>query len=307
MSILVTGGFGFIGKEVVRQLSSQGNHVISFGRRVTAEKTNLNVSVIKGDVAEKRDVERVFEKYSIDKVVHLAYAMDIWGDNPKATIDVNVGAFVNIMEACVYYNVKRIVWSSSVMVYGRPNEYTGRVNEDSITNPDTFYGNCKKFDEYISNHYSEKFGIDSICLRPTTVYGPGRYARGAAAFLYDIALATIQNKHTELYLGLSKTDLVHVKDVARAFTLAIEAKNNKSKIYNISGFEIDAHGLLGIIREINNEPPPVTLLPNENNRFPSKIDRSLAKKELDYEPHISLKEGVKEYIKDFNPNIPISR
>lgn len=307
MKILVTGGYGFIGREVVRQLADRGDEVVAMGRTAEPLFKIPHVYNFKGDVSKAEDVRKVFEEHRVDKVIHLGYAMDIWGNHPRSTIDVNVTGFVNILEACLQYSIKRLVWSSSVMVYGRPNEYESSVDENVRTNPNTFYGKCKQFDEYLAGHYSDLFGLDQICLRPTTVYGPGRYARGAATFLYDCVYAAVTGERVHVEFGLAKTDLVHVRDVARACLLALDIKESPYRIFNISGYEISARQLVQLLEKLLNKPVNVSLAPKEDNRFPSKINRDLAKTVLGYEPEISLEEGLKEYLVHFDPKAPLQR
>ena len=307
MAVLVTGAFGFIGKEVVRQLTARGDRVVALDVDGPFFPVKDQVVVETADVTAESDVDQIFDRYPIQRVIHLAYAMDIWGAHPKAAIKTNIIGFQNIVETCLKHSVQRLVWGSSVMVYGRPAEYEVKaVNEQVAHNPHTFYGKCKVFNEFLAGHYRRISGLDHVCLRLTTVYGPGRYARGAAGFIYDCAYGAATGEPVRVDEKAS-TDLVYVEDAARAFLLAMDVAEPSHRVFNVGGYEVNAESLISLLNKFAETRIKAELKSEENNFFPSKVDRELARRFLGYEPPYDLEQGLQKYLSSFDPSVALTR
>jgi len=196
------------------------------------------VEVVKGDILNVETLFFAIKNYNIDRIIHLAFYIDILGQEEHLLrpLKINCIGFNNVLEVARIMGVKRVVWASSVAVYGSPEYYqTQPVDEDAPTNPTTFYGACKVLDEYLGVHYAKKFGVDTIGLRPTVLYGPGRWYRGLSTFTYDLFVNPALGRSAKVDYGDQTVDWIYIKDVAKAFILAYYVKETKHKIFNISG------------------------------------------------------------------------
>lgn len=190
-SILVTGSPGFIGASLVMRLleEMESGHVISYDNmndyydpglkrhrlsliEQAAEKSGAAHTFIEGSIADRAQLEEVFEKYRPSIVVNLAaqagvrYSME----NPDAYIESNITGFYNVLELCRKYMPDHLVYASSSSVYG--NNEVPFSEDDRVDRPVSLYAATKKTDELLAYTYSHLYGIPSTGLRFFTVYGP---------------------------------------------------------------------------------------------------------------------------------------
>lgn len=302
--ILVTGGTGFIGSHVTKKLVEQGEEVIVFDAMPNLSrlgKVKDKVKVAKGDILDIEDLFNIIKSYDVEYIIHLAYFTDILGqeERPLKPIKINCIGFNNVLEVARILGVKRVIWASSVAVYGSSGYYSDQpVNEDAPTKPTTVYGACKVLNEYMGKHYYERFGLDNIGLRPTVVYGSGRWYRGLATFAYDLFAKPALGKPAKIPFGNQKVNWMYVKDVAKVFVLACYAKKTKHKIFNLSGQVATVSEAAQCVRKlIPDAVIEVESGESEKQKRPVFIDITRAWKELGYKPSYTLEEGFKEYIK----------
>lgn len=182
---LVTGGAGFIGFHLSKRLLEACAHVIGFDNmndyydvslkedRLAILKNYENYSFVKGDLADKSNVEEVFINLKPDVVVNLAAQAGVRYsiDNPDVYIQSNVVGFLNILEACRNHPVDHLVYASSSSVYGG-NEKVPFSTDDKVDNPISLYAATKKTNELMAYSYGKLYNIASTGLRFFTVYGP---------------------------------------------------------------------------------------------------------------------------------------
>lgn len=182
---LISGGAGFIGFFVSRQLLKKGCPVVGIDNmnnyydvklkesRVEILKGQERYTFIKGDIADKVTVMNLFETYKPDIVVNLAAQAGVRYslDNPDAYMKSNIIGFYNILEACRYCPVDHLVYASSSSVYGANTKVPFSI-EDKVDHPISFYAATKKCNELMAHTYSRLYGIPSTGLRFFTVYGP---------------------------------------------------------------------------------------------------------------------------------------
>lgn len=183
--ILVTGAAGFIGFHLSRKLLEQGVSVVGFDNINDYYDVNLKYArlaileeydsfrFIKGDLADKSDVDSLFEENKFDIVVNLAAQAGVRYsiDNPQAYIESNIVGFFNILEACRHNPVEHLLYASSSSVYGNQQK-TPFSTDDDVSKPISLYAATKKSNELIAYTYSHLYGIPSTGLRFFTVYGP---------------------------------------------------------------------------------------------------------------------------------------
>ena len=186
-TILITGAAGFIGWALTKRVCTENPEakVIGFDsvndyydvrlkeyRLKDLEQYN-NFAFVKGNLADKKAVVGVFEKYHPEIVVNLAAQAGVRYsiEHPDAYIEANLIGFYNILEACRHYPVEHLVYASSSSVYGG-NKKVPFATEDKVDNPVSLYAATKKSNELLAHAYSKLYNIPSTGLRFFTVYGP---------------------------------------------------------------------------------------------------------------------------------------
>lgn len=191
-TILVTGSPGFIGANLVMRLLKDltGGHVISFDNmndyydpklkeyrlaqiEKAAETSPVKHTFIKGTLADKALIDRIFNEYHPAVVVNLAAQAGVRYsiDHPDVYIESNIIGFYNILEACRHNPVEHLVYASSSSVYGGNKKVPFSV-DDKVDNPVSLYAATKKSNELLAHSYSKLYNIPSTGLRFFTVYGP---------------------------------------------------------------------------------------------------------------------------------------
>lgn len=220
MNILVTGGSGFIGQYLVKELLDHKYHVKILTRKEISEAEN--VEVIKGDITKPETLNEAF--HNVDAVFHnAAYAADY--GKKRMIYEVNVKGTYNVVKMCEKNNINRVVYTSSAGVYGFPN--TGElITEDSAKKPMNPYQKSKLEGENIFlNHSNLKTSI----IRPPLVLGAG--GKGT-----EIILNNIKNGSMRFIGdGNNSISIVHPRDVAQCLRLALE-KDDVGNTFNVVSF-----------------------------------------------------------------------
>lgn len=240
MAIMITGGTGFIGAHVARRLVGVGETVVLFDAHPDLEAIREiaeHVAVVRGDVTGLLDLLHAVKTHRVDRIVHLAYILGPENEeNPPRAIQVNCFGTNNVFEVARLEGLKRVVWASSVAVYG-PRSYYGKegLDEYDPPNPTRVYGACKVLNEHLAEHYFQQFHVEHIALRPSVVYGPGR-VRGSAQFMQDWLERAAIGGPVSIPSGDEQDTWSYVEDVAEAFFLSVRAEVLPShRIFNIGG------------------------------------------------------------------------
>jgi nucleoside-diphosphate-sugar epimerase len=236
MRYLVTGGTGFIGAYAVRALLEAGQQVTVFDlmpnrdflEAVLGAPPGDAVRVLSGDVTDMPLVLRAMHEAQAQRVVHLAATLSISSEaNPLRTLKVNCEGTINVFEAALALGVTKVVWASSVAVFGGSER-----DEESIANnahhaPLGLYGAVKSMNESLARHYKRQRGLDNVGLRFTTVYGYGKaltIPRGTGVdYLTELLEKPAAGEPGVIHNGDDVPDWLYVEDVSRAITLAAEA------------------------------------------------------------------------------------
>lgn len=254
--ILITGGAGYIGSHTVINFLNSGYEVVVFdnlenGHIETIDKLKEigNIKFEYGDLRNIEDIEKVFNKYKIDAVIHFA-AFALVGEsvtNPGKYYRNNAFGTLNLLDTMVKHNVKKIVFSSTCATYGEPN-YTP-IDEKHPQNPINPYGTSKLMVEMMLKEYDIAYGLKSIKLRYFNVAGcdsqtrVGEWHEPETHLIPNILKSTFGDEKTfkifgnDYYTpdGTCIRDYVNVEDLAEAHRLALNYLNreNKSDVFNL--------------------------------------------------------------------------
>ncbi len=295
MKVLVTGGAGFIGSHVVDKLIQEKCQVVIIDNLSTGLRENINpaATFIQLDIRND-EIFSLFMTEKFDFVIHLAAQTMVHKslEMPDYDCDINILGTVNILEACRKTNVKRIVFSSTAAVYG--NVTALPVVETSQKAPTSFYGLSKLTCENYLSLYKEVYGLDYMILRYANVYGDRQGDGGEGGVISIFARKIRQDQPVLIFGDGSQTrDFIYVGDVANANYQSLLV-NPANKVCNIStqtetsvNMLIDYMGNVAgkvVVRNYNEK--------REGDIYKSSLSNATARKNLDWQPHMMLLEGL---------------
>ncbi len=254
MSILVTGGAGYIGSHVVKDLVENDFDVLTVDNLQKGhKKAVLDGKLIVGDIKDIDFLNEVFSYNEIEAVVHLA-ADSLVGEsmeNPGKYYHNNLDNGIKLLDVMQEHNVNNIVFSSTAAVYGEPEQIP--IKEDHPIRPGNPYGESKYFFEKVMERYDNLFDLNFISLRYFNAAGADPSGKigedhDPETHLIPLVLDTALGKREKLYIfgndydtrdGTCVRDYIHVNDLATAHTLALKAlfKGKDSNIYNLGNGE----------------------------------------------------------------------
>lgn len=315
--VLVTGGGGFLGGAIVKQLVERGDRVKSFSRRFYPELTSLEVEQIQGDIGDKDDVERAFE--GVNLVFHVAARPGVWGDYSDY-YRTNVIGTQNVIAACKQHNVSRLVYTSSPSVVFGGADMEGV--DESVPYPEKFHAHYPKTkamaERFVMAAGNER--LKTIILRPHLIWGPKD--NHLVPRIIERA-----NRLVKVGDGKNLVDTIYIDNAADAHIQAadrLEQNHNLSgRVYFISQDDpvplwelvnniLKAAGLAPVRRsmsrktawmigaaleifyklfKISGEPRMTRFLADELSTA-HWFDISAAKKDLGYVPKVSMEEGL---------------
>jgi nucleoside-diphosphate-sugar epimerase len=249
MRVLITGGYGFIGAWIIKNLLAVGSRVWVYDlkedprrlRPILPGEDVRKVAFVQGDVTNLSGLQDAISKHAITHVIHLAgLQVPTCRANPILGAQVNVVGTLCVFEAVRLAGdqVKRLVYASTAAVFGPPDRYpAGPLPDDVKLLPATHYGHFKVCNEGNAAVYFQDFGLSSIGLRPWTVYGVGRDLGMTSEPTKAIKAVALGRKYHISYGGLQ--DLQYVDDVAKAFVRCLEAPYQGAKSYNLRGAVVD--------------------------------------------------------------------
>ncbi len=308
---LLTGGAGFIGSYITRELLAAGDEVILYDAFINYVSSFENtysvymrerfrdiqdrVTMVRGNVTHKEYLRKALLDYKPDVVIHLAAlpSADVSNVFSEEAMDNNLVATVNCLEVLRSVDfVKRFVYTSSSMIYG--DFKTMPVNEDHPKSPKDIYGATKYAGEIMVETYGRRFGLEYTIIRPSAVYGPTDVNRRVTGLYVENAF-----RGKPLVLdngGTSKLDFTYVEDTAHGFVLAAKSPAAKNQIFNITRGEGRTIRELGEL--VAKHVPGTELVEKPAKVFrPERgaLDISKARTMLGYEPRYSLEEGIAKY------------
>ena len=327
----ITGVAGFIGSNLAKRILKEENNIQIVGldnmneyydirikeSRLKELEGFINFKFIKGNLADKELIEKIFEDYKPEIVVNLAAQAGVRYSitNPDVYIESNLIGFYNILEACRNHPVEHLVYASSSSVYGS-NRKVPYSTDDKVDNPVSLYAATKKSNELLAHSYSKLYNIPSTGLRFFTVYGPA--GRPDMAY-FGFTNKLLAGETIKIFnYGNCKRDFTYIDDIVegviRVMKKAPEKKNGEDglpippyKVYNIGNSSPE--NLLDFVNILQEELVRAGVLPKDYDFEAHKelvpmqagdvpvtfADTTPLEKDFGFRPSTPLREGLRKF------------
>lgn len=287
--IIVTGGRGFIGSNLVQKLVTLGAHVCVVDIKPIPTEPTLDVEHVVVDIRDAQALTEAFRGY--DAVVHLAARASVQESlvNPEETTAVNIGGTLNVLQAAKESGAARVVFASSCSIYG--NQETFPYTENMLPEPKSPYALHKLTGEHLMRLWNEIHGIETLSFRFFNVYGPLMDPTGPYGSLIGRFLMLNKQGKTLTIAGdgTNTRDYVHVDDITDAIVLALEKESLDGRVINLgNGIETSVNDIADIFGGSREYSAPRI----EPKRFAADI--SLAQSYLGWSPKRELRQSLEE-------------
>ena len=307
MHVLISGGAGFIGSYLVRELLAENHTVVVLDNLSTGDLkhlSGLNIVLWKQDICNPAIVQQiVFEK--IDVIVHLAAQtmVDASIKNPVFDASENIMGTLNVLEAARQCGV-RVIFASTAAAYGDVEENALPVLESHELSPQSFYGLTKVGVEKYLALYHRHYGLDYVICRFANVYGERQGDTGEGGVISIFAKRIAAGKDITIYGdGTQTRDFVYAGDIARGICKAMTTENVNT-VYNLSTqTETSLLDLVRIMSEVSGcEITPKFGPVRDGDIYRSMLSNRKAKEDLGWEPQVSLADGLRRTMAYFQSN-----
>lgn len=311
---LITGGAGFIGTNLTKELLDQGNRVIVLDNfnsyydnsikknNIKPFLNNPNYILYKGDIRNIFDIKEVLDNNNVDVIIHLAALVGVRSslNNSYEYNHTNVDGTITILDEAKIHNIKNVIIASSSSVYGNNSiPFTEEMETNNIISP---YAKTKRECEKIAHEYHDKYNINIMCLRFFSVYGPHQRPDEAIHKFVDLMY---QDKTIPLYGdGTSTRDYTYVGDIVDGIIKSSNYLLSNKDVYEVlnigSGNSISLNNLVELlINELNINPTIKKCSVQPGDVDHTKADITKAYKLIGYKPKYTIKEGIHKYIKSY--------
>jgi len=308
MNILVTGGLGLIGHNVVQRLQAQGHEVCVIDNHTNYgiipqdeinhlmteryKKIKEDTCIYNDDICDNYAVKRIFEITQPEIVIHLASfpRQKVVNANPAQGSRVMSEGLINLLEMSNKYEVRKFIYTSSSMVYG---DFKDNVKEDAVCKPQGQYGILKLAGEWLIKDYARRTNLAYTIIRPSAVYGPLDVEdRVISKFILN-AMRDIPLKVN----GANETlDFTYVDDAADGIVAAALSNNTNNKTYNIT--KSHSHSLLDAANLAVKVAGKGKIIVGEKDLdFPSRgaLNIDAARRDFGFDPKITVEQGFQNY------------
>lgn len=314
MKILVTGAAGFIGSHTCVELLKKGHTVVGLDNmndyydvnlkkarvshiRKVAKELKGKFSFTVKDIEDGAGLEKIFRKEKFDKVCNLAAQAGVRYsfENPASYIKSNLIGFFNILELCVKYKVKHLVYASSSSVYGN-NAKVPFSEDDRTDDPQSLYAATKKSNELMAHVYSKQYNLPATGLRFFTVYGPwGRPDMAPFKFMRMI----IEGETIEVYNhGNLSRDFSYIDDIVKGVVKVLEGPNrSKREVYNIGNSSpVALMDFIGCIEKSTGKKAKKRMVAMQRGDvYTTFASVSHLKEDYGFAPNTPLQKGIDEF------------
>jgi nucleoside-diphosphate-sugar epimerase len=310
MNFMVLGGSGMFGRKTVLHMlqDKEIENVVSMDIAPPPEwalkqyeSCKDKFHFVRGTVAELEDILNAAKICRIDGIVNWAFVMNLQelNSNPRLSTKVNMLGMCNAFEAARLIDAKRVVYASSMTVYGPSELYGEEVGEDVILSPSSSYAVAKLYAEIIAAQYHEKYGINFTGVRPTIGYGHG--GRSPAQMWSEMpSMVAVGKPYKMEFNGDMSMSLVTADDLAIFTTVLMKAASSPRPVYNVGTPLINFRDLAATVKKylpdavikFGDKPSPFGA-----GRKPLNVSSKAAKEDFGFEC-MSLDEGVKIHIND---------
>ena len=300
MRVIVTGGAGFIGSHTVDALLAGGHEVAIIDDLSSGflENVDPRAAFHEADIRDKALVEKIFDDFRPQAVIHFAAQMDVRVSTRMPDVDaqINIGGTINILQSCRAVGVDRVVYSASGgTVYGETAVLP--VSEEHSVNPISPYGITKHTVEHYLYLYARNFGVTYASLRYPNVFGPRQNPRGEAGVIAIFARKLLIGEACDIFGDGSQTrDYVYIADVVRANLMALNSTRNL--LLNIgSGVGRSVTEVYEAVSRAVGVSIPARHLPEREGEVAAiALDSIKAERELGWKPSVSFGEAVSKTV-----------
>ena len=303
---LLTGGAGFIGAHIVKRLIGEGAVVrvvdnLSTGQIARLEDLRCSIEYVEADLADNLVSDEVVK--DVDYVLHQAAVPSVQRSvrDPVGTNRANVTATLNLLESCRKTGIRRFVYAASSSAYGDTEVLP--KSEEMPPNPLSPYALQKLAGEHYCKLYYSLYGLETVCLRYFNVFGPGQdpHSEYSAVIPKFISKLLINELITVYGDGEQSRDFTYVENVVDANLLALQATKACGKVLNVGcGERITLNTLIQLLEEIVGVKAKVSYSASKPGDVRHSLaDINLARRLLEYEPKVMVKEGLRRTVEAF--------
>ena len=255
MSIMVTGGTGFIGNRIIRKLLDRGEEVVCFD--LAPPRNNLEpyadrINFYRGDISQIPHLLEAINTFDVRKIIHMAALLPPdTEDRPHFGMSVNIQGTNNVFEAARWSNIQRVVYASSIAVYGVQETFGDRpINETDLSDPVNVYGMTKAANDFAAGRYRERYNMDIRGVRICTVFGHGRVT-GMTGMIGGLmmSLPAIGKPVTMQFDPNEASPMIHAEDAAEIFVQVSLSNNLQHPIYISGGHLATIQDIANIVKE----------------------------------------------------------
>jgi UDP-glucose 4-epimerase len=320
MSILVTGGAGYIGSHVVKLLNSLNQDLVVIDNLYNGFQASIGRNIfIEGDISDERLIEKVCKKYGIDRVIHFAALKSVGEsmEQPSRYYEWNVNGTVKFTRALMDAGVKKLVFSSSASVYGTPAKMP--MTESTPRNPESVYAATKAvIEEYLT--FCKPMGLESVCLRYFNAAGASMdcsigedwstthnlIPRMMRAMLTGNETLKLFGTDYPTHDGTCVRDYIHVEDLARAHVMALDFldKDKGSLIVNVgTGHGHSVREVIDMAEKVSGLNVPYEVVGRRLGDPPMiYADPTFAQESLNWKSKLGLEEIVRSSFNWYQKN-----